>query len=301
MRTAFFVSCFASFFALVGCDGGLDAPDAGGGDAALADAGGADGAVAVDAGSDPDGGPDSDAGGPWVHVHLRSSQAAVAHAPSTSGQTPGEWWSGVRSLELLRSDTDPAPLLVFSHGDGSVEASYADGADTVVGSARIADLVPGTYTRARVVHTHVRFTIDATLHAGFGPMPGLLDELIVLSDRTTIEGATRMQGDWRTVFRTGGMTFPAEGSGLSLAAVPGGGFDVSVVDGETVYSFPVLLEVRNDLLTDLNLIFEVNVHEGFRWTDVTATEYVDGVFDFTPGGTEPVVQAGANSYAYFLE
>lgn len=268
------------------CGGGSVGPDAG---APADDASASDAAMAVDA------------GGPRVYVHLRASHDAVAHDPSTSGQTPRNWVSGIRSLHLLRDETDPNPVLIFSHGDGFVEASYADGADTIAGSAPIASLPVGTFTWARAVHTHVRFTIDATLHSSFGTAPGTLDDLIVISDRTTIDGVEHAHGWYRYVFHTAGMDYPAEGSGFTVMPIAGGGFTARLEEGETAYYFPALLEVRDDLTSDVHLIFEVNVHEGFRWIDRPDAGFTAGAFDATPLSTEPIVQAGANGYRYFLQ
>lgn len=247
---------------------------------------------------DEDAGQDDEA---LVYIHLRSTHADVPHAPATSGQTPREWTSGIRSLHLLRTEDDPAPVLVFSHGDDFVEASYADGADTIVGYVSASELSPGTYTWARVVHTHVRFTIDATLHTSLGPAPGALEDLIVLSDRTTLDGIEHTRGHYEYVFRTGGMEYPAQGEGWEVAPIAGGGFYTRVENGETAYYFPAYLEVTGDLTEDQHLIFEVNVHEGFRWTEQTYPGFTVGAFDTTPVSTEPIVQAGANGYAYFLE
>lgn len=274
---------------LTGCGSAVGTADGGEqADAEVSDAGASDGG-GIDAG---------DATGPQVYVHLIASQDPVPHATGSSGQTPRDWVSGIRSLHLLRSMDDPDPVLVFSHGDGYVEASYADGADTIVGSAPIADLEPGVFTWARAVHTHVRFTIDATLHAGFGPTPGILDDLIVLSDRTTVDGVERAQGDYLYTFTVAGMSYPASGTGYTLPAIPGGGFQARVEAGETAYYFPAPLVVDDTLDADVDLLFEVNVHEGFRWMDQPMPEYADGVFDTTTVTTEPIVQAGANSYGY---
>jgi hypothetical protein len=238
---------------------------------------------------------------PRVYVHLRATHDEVPHAPATSGQTPRAWTSGIRSLHLLRTMDDAEPWLVFSHGDGFVEASYADGADTIVGSVPRSELPLTTFTWARAVHTHVRFTIDATLHSVVGPAPGALDDLIVLSDRTTLDGASRSRGWYRYVFRSGGMEYPAEGSGFELAPIAGGGFFTRIEEGETAYYFPAFLEVAPGGSEDVHLIFEVNVHEGFRWTEQIAPGFADDVFDTTTVSTEPIVQAGANSYSYFTE
>jgi hypothetical protein len=253
--------------------------------------------IGGDAGADGGG----EVEGATVYIHLRSTHEEVPHAGATSGQTPREWTSGVRSLHLLRTEDDPEPVLVFSHGDEYVEASYADGADTVVGYADVSELTPGTYTWARVVHTHVRFTIDATLHTQLGPAPGELEDLIVLSDRTSIDGTEHDRGHYEYTFRTAGMEYPAQGEGFEVAPIAGGGFYTRVEEGEVAYYFPAFIVVRDDLTEDQHLIFEVNVHEGFRWTEQAAAGFTVGVFDTTAVSTEPIVQAGANGFSYFLE
>lgn len=251
----------------------------------------------ADAGAIEDGG----AGGPTVFVHLRSTHASVAHDPATQGQTPRAWSSGVRSLQLLRSMDDTAPVTVFDHGDDFVEAGYEDGADTVVGMGDLSVIPSGVYTHARVVHTHVRFTIDATVHSVAGSFPGELEDLIVLSDRTTLDGVVRSRGDFDYVLRAAGMEFPYSGSGFYLAPIASGGFWTEVEAGETAYYFAAPVVVSEAVSEDQHFIFEVNMHEGFRWVDEEIAGYSVGVFDMTPVSTEPIVQAGANSFAYSLE
>lgn len=294
---ALLVGCGES---MVGGDAGAAPGDAGAQDASPDDGGPIDGAV-VDSGMADTGVVDGGADEPRVYVHLRATHAVVPHSPSTSGQTPRDWRSGIRSLHLLRDADDQEPVLIFSHGDGYVEASYDDGADTVVGSAAIADLPTGTFTIGRAVHTHVRFTIDATVHTPLGPAPGELEGLLALSDRVSLDGTERARGWYRAIFRTAGMEYPSERSGYEIAPASGGGFTVAVEDGETAYYFPILLTVSNDIEDDVQLVFEVNVHEGFRWTDQDMTGYTAGTFDTTAVATEPVVQAGANSFAYAVE
>ncbi|MBZ0118483.1 MAG: hypothetical protein K8H88_15885, partial [Sandaracinaceae bacterium] len=259
-----------------------------------------DGGVA-DAAQPADAGEGDASTGPQVYVHLRATHEPVVHEPGSSGQTPRGWVSGIRSLHLLRESGDPSPVLIFSHGDGFVEASYDDGADTIVGSAPIASLPQESFTWARAVHTHLRFTINATAHAGMFAVPGEIEELVVISDRTTLDGTTYALGDYRWVFRGASMEIPMSGSGLSVRPGAGGGFFWVVERGETAYYFPAVLDTRNDLTDDVHLIFTVNTHESFRWMDETADGYEAGVFDITAAGTEPIVQVGANGFTYTLE
>jgi hypothetical protein len=266
-------------------DSGVVPPDASGPDSSTPDAAA----------------PDAAPPGAVVRVHLRANADPVPHDPSTSGQTPRDWVSGVRSLHLLRSMDDVEPFLVFSHGDGFVEASYDDGADTVVGSIARRDLPRETFRVARVVHTHTQFTVDARLHAPGATLPGTFDNLVVLSDRTTLDGTAQSRGHYRYVFRAGGVSFPLEGEGLDLPDVSSGGFVVREEAGEAAYYFPASLSVDPDGVEDVDFVFEVFVHEGFRWIDEDEPGYLAGAFDVTPSSYEPIVQMGASSFRFFIE
>jgi hypothetical protein len=272
----------------------------------LADAG-VDRDAAFDAGVPPsddasiDASSDAASPGAVVRVHLRANADPVPHDPATSGQTPRNWVSGIRSLHLLRSMDDPSPFLVFSHGDGFVEASYEGGADTVVGSIARRDLPRDAFRFARVVHTHTSFTVDARLHAPGATLPGTFDNLVVLSDRTTLDGVERSRGHYRYVFRARGVAFPLEGEGFDPPDVASGGFVVREEAGETAYYFPAALDVDPDGTEDVDFVFEVFVHEGFRWIDQDEPGYSAGAFDVTPSSYEPIVQMGASSFRFYVE
>jgi hypothetical protein len=199
----------------------------------------------------------------------------------------------------MRSMDDPSPFVVFDHAE-PVVASYLDGSDTVVGTAPVASLAAARFTVARAVHTHAHFVVDATVHYAGSALPGTIDQTVVLSDRTTIEGMLRMRGWTRAVFEAGGSMFPRE-STIELPALDGGGFSVRVEDGDAAYYFPIDLLVSPDVDHDVELIFEVAVHEPIRWIDEDAPGYADGVLDVTPTSYEPIVQFGAGGYRLFTE
>lgn len=243
-----------------------------------------------------------DPGGAQIHIHFRANTQPFSHADGLSGQTPLSHVSGLKKFELLTDDSDPEPLLVFDYGQEFVEVSYDDGADTVAYSLPAHALPIETYTVARVVHSHVRYRIEATMHNLGLHLPGEFDNLQVLSDDTLIDGELRQAGYYEYEFSTAGQTFPTSGEN---APVPEwsetGGFSVKFEDGEWAYYFPVFLPLTPDVPEDVDVVLEVNMFESFRWQDQELPDYAPGVFDTTATSFEPVLRFGANSFQVFTE
>lgn len=292
---------------LVAC-GDDDAPvDAGRGDAEVSDL-----ATSEDTGDAGDtSGPDAasiDAGprdantGPVIAVHVRTLGAVYNHDDGFSGQTSRQAYQGIRRAELLRQEGDPNPLVLFDYGDGFVEAGYNAGDDTVVGAARIADLVDGRFTVGRTVVTHSRYEVDAVMHTNGLSIPGEFDNVQVLSDRTEVGGQARSQGWFRYVFRAGGMEFPLEGNDAPLPSAPTtGGFRLDLDDGEATYTFPIDITIDTGSLVDAAIVMEVNMYESFRWEDQAQPGYASGIFDTSPTASEPVRRFGANTFTVYAE
>ncbi len=240
--------------------------------------------------------------GSSIAIHMRSTTAPITHSDGLSGQTPSAHTSGVKSLKLYRDPNDDNPATVFDFGQEAAPVDYADGADTLVYTANAAELPAATFTVARVVHSWVKYRIDATMHASGFDLPGEFDNFQALSDDTMFEGTLYQSGDYEYLFDAGSMTFPASGSDAPVPEYDAaGGFSVRFEDGEWAYYFPVNLPVTPDLPTDLTLVLAVNMHESFRWMDEAGTGFTDGVFDATPTTFEPVLQFGANSFALTIE
>ncbi|MCC6999955.1 MAG: hypothetical protein IT370_35480 [Deltaproteobacteria bacterium] len=287
---------------LCGCggDGGGSAGD--GGRAGDGGGGPSDASTLADAGPVGDAALAEDAAlGPRIFIHVAATAATFPHSDGLSGQTPRLHRNGIRSFQLLRNMGDPQPLHVFDHGDGFVEASYDDGADTVVGSARAASLTAGTYTVGRVVLSHVRYQVDSTLHAGGFDIPGRYDNVQVLSERTTLDGTARARGWFRYVFTGGASSYPLEGvGGAPVPTGPTGSSLVTALEGgELALYFPVQLVVNPAVTSDVHEVIEFNVDQCFRWQDQTQAGYQPAVFDSTPSGYEPVLRFGANSFRVF--
>lgn len=266
----------------------------------VGDAGAIDGAL-LDASTTDSGALDA-ATGSVIAIHVRTNGEIYNHSDGFSGQTSREAYQGVRRVELLRQAGDPHPLVLFDYGDGFVEAGYNAGEDTVVGSARIADLVDGHFTVGRSVVTHSRYEVDAVMHVNGLSIPGTFNNVQVLSDQTEIEGQTRAQGWFRYVFKTGSTEFPLEGDNAPLPSVPTtGGFTLNLDNGGATYTFPIDITIDTNSLVDLAIIMEVNMHQSFRWEDQAQPDYAPDVFDTTPIASEPVRRFGANTFKVYVE
>lgn len=264
----------------------------GGGEGGAPDSGGV--------GGTEDGGA-SEGGGFQVRIHMASSTAPFNHQDGLAGQTPLEHVSGIKSLTLYE-EAGGEPYLVFDYGQDAAEVDYADGADTVVHTARAADLKDGVYKVARVVHSWVRYRVEATLHSGGLSIPGTFDNFQAMSDDTRYDDTVYDAGDYEYVFDTGTMQFPTSGSGAPIPELPDtGGFSVVFEDGEWAYYFPIDLPVDSSIGSDADVILSVNMHESFRWLDQDETDYADDVFDTTTTSFEPVLHFGANSFALTVQ
>ena len=168
-------------------------------------------------------------GGPVVRIHLRATTAPFAHSDGLAGQTPIAHSSGMRSFQLFKDAADPSPLTVFDYGTGFVEAGYDDGDDTVVAEVDPQGLVAGTYTIGRVVHSHVRYRVAATMHASGYVLPGEFDNLQVMSDETLLDGVLRDRGYYEYVFHALGNDYPQTGNDAPVPEYLGsGGFSVKI-------------------------------------------------------------------------
>ncbi|MEO7091974.1 MAG: hypothetical protein ABI175_01910 [Polyangiales bacterium] len=236
-----------------------------------------------------------------LFFHVRSTTAPFAHADGFAGQTSRATKQGIRSLRLFKTAGD-APVIVFDHGKGFVEAGYDDGNDTVVGQSPVAKIPAGRYTIAQIPVTHSAFRVSSTMHASGMTLPGEFDCVETLSDDVTLGGTPHAMGWYRYVFETGGEKYPQEGSGALLPSSPTtGGFTMKTVGGETFYEVPIDLVMDPTVTTDVHVVMDVNMDRSFRWEDQGAAGYATGVYDTTPTSYEPIRRFGANSFVVRFE
>lgn len=239
--------------------------------------------------------------GPKIEVHVRATTAPVPHTDGLSGQTPREQKLGIRKLTLL-PQTDGPPYIVFDHGGAPVEAGLSDKDDTLVATVAASTLNAGRYTRARVGVSHVRYRVEAMMHAMGQVVPGVFQNLQVLSDGVTIDNATRNKGHYDFTFEAGGKSLATRsGENGPVPRIPSsGGITLDTSGAESAYEFPVDLAIVRDA-GDMKLVFELNTHESFRWQDEGTAGFEGAKFDVTPTTFEPVMSFGANSFRLYAE
>lgn len=239
--------------------------------------------------------------GATVRIHLAATTAEFPHSDGLSGQTPISHVGGIRKYQLFKDKNDTKGVPVFDLGNGFVEASYDNGADTVVAEVPLNSIPEGLYTRAQVVHTHVRYRIKATAHNVGYNLPGEFNNVQVMSDHTVLEGVERQSGYYLYKFTAVGTEFPMEGQNAPIPIQPdSGGFSVSHVDGQWIYEFPVNLNIKHQTSGIIDITFQVNMFESFRWQDEDKPDYTPKIFDVTATSFEPVKHFGANSFSIFL-
>jgi hypothetical protein len=268
---------------------------------ALAGCSGADGSMSIPSGGGGGGGGGAH-GSPQVSVRIVVDQTPVANTDGTSRETPIDQRMGILGLELLRSETDASPLVVFQNND-PVDTGYNAGDDTLVGTATASELTAGTYLFARVPVAYVKFTVAGTYHSAGLSVPGQFSDTISLSQETLLLGAQRDQGWWSDTFLVGGVakgTATGEGADFGQPG-QGSGIRLDMSNPMGAYVFPVHLVVDPAVAHDVTIQFKLNTYEDFHWQDETQPGYTSGVFDVSYGVFEPVTQLGANSVVATME
>lgn len=228
-------------------------------------------------------------------VHIRGSTQAFPHADTYAGQTARAVRGGIRSLSLLRTADDPTPLRLFNHGKDAVEVGYNQGDDTVVAQVPSSSLRAGVFTLARMVQTHSRFQVDVAWHQGGTMTPSVLDELVVMSNDTNVDGAVRPAGFYNATLQAGadGQVFTGEDWPVPPLSTTAGAWAV-VEDGDWAVYFPVHVELGVAAVAALTV--EVNMDHAFRWQDASTTGFQPQMWDLQDGAWENVVQFGGNRF-----
>lgn len=234
----------------------------------------------------------------FVTIHLRATTKPIAHPDGFAGETPKKQLLGVRALTLGTSANDPNPWTVFDLAGGFIEAPVDDAADTVLAKIPRSALKAGTYVYAKAYVSHVRYEVDAVVHALGMSVPGAFQNMQVLSDGTTLDNVSRASGYYSFSFVAGSQKYgPVTGDQGPLPQTTGSGITLTVENGKASYGFPISLAVAESTPdTDVDVILEANTHEDFRWDDTAGAGHAAKTFDVDPPSTfEPVKQFGPSS------
>jgi hypothetical protein len=231
-------------------------------------------------------------------VRIRANVAAFAHTDGISGQTAQRVRSGIRSLRLYRDKNDSSPVELFNFGPNPVEVGYSDGDNTLVAQIDPSKVPQGTYTFVRMVQTHSRFRINGTFHDAGKSMPGVFDDLWVMTDGTMVDGTLRNAGHYVFAFESSAgdkKQFTGDDALVPGYSTTSGAVGV-VEAGEWAVWFPAQVVIPAQFSNGSALTIDVNMFESFRWTDLPGEGFLPGVFDATALSYELVQRFGGNEF-----
>jgi hypothetical protein len=236
-------------------------------------------------------------------LRIKGSTEAVPHVDGFAGETAKVQIAAIKSLWLLRSDDDPAPVKVFDRGDQPALVDYVTGEPVTLATVARKAVPSGTYRKAKVGVAYVKYSVPARMHDAGVAVDGQYDNVQALSDGAIIDGAPRARGWYRYAFSYAGTTYGTlEGGGAPTPAVPTtGGVGLDTSGAEAFYTFGFDAAYDGTVTYDEIVTFEANVHESFRWQDQALAGYAPRVFDTTPTSFEPVMSFGANAYKVTFE
>lgn len=263
-----------SLFTLFGCGKPLDSFD-----------------PVIDGSARVDGADQDAAQGPFVNIYIEGDLSEKTFTDSLSGQTPSVYTLWLSRFDLMRSETDPEPVVLEDHGQDYVSADLIKDR-TRIARVRAASVPFGTYSHGRALFIAVEVTVAATLHFMGNPMVGDLDIFGVLSD-CVFEEEELHRDDVTYTFGAQSMS----GVLPTLPSSPIGTIDRSEA-GRTwlVLTFPEPLAVFGEPASDQDITVVCEIYESFRWEDQDLAGYQPDVFDINPPSYEPVMSFGASGY-----
>lgn len=231
---------------------------------------------------------------PGLTVVVRGSTETFAHADGLPGQTARAVTAAVRSLTLI-DEASGASFSVWNAAPANPGVvSYDNGSSTVLTVVEPTSVVPGHYTRARIVQDWSEFDVDVTLHEDVGATNGALHVFQVTSNAGTRNGQAHDAGYYEHDFIAPSRNEHWSGDD---ALVPEhsntAGAEAIIENGEWAVYFPVDVTVGAE---NAELQIRVNMDHAFRWVDFPGTENQEGVYDIQPPLYEEVTQFGGNRF-----
>ena len=236
----------------------------------------------------------ADVGDGSISIYLTGDSSERAYDDDLAGQTPRGYTLALGDYFIQTSLDDSSPQLCFGADGAAILADLA--ADNLMGACPTAMIPSAIYTHGRVNVAWVRYTVDGSLHHLGVPYPGEFEFFRAYSD-TTFEGDDYSAGEGYAEFH-----------GITNVRVPlvfddpveFRGTRVETTNGRFWMTFPYtepLPVVQSN--TDAHWArMHWHIFEAFRWEDVSALGYVDGVWDISSIAptVEEVVVPGVSGY-----
>ncbi|MBN2802245.1 MAG: hypothetical protein JXR91_04035 [Deltaproteobacteria bacterium] len=224
----------------------------------------------------------------------------------STGQTPKNYYLGIRQIDLMTSESDLSPVTIFDAGaDNFKEVDML--AENDFCTVDLADLPDATYTYAKILIASARFTIDITGHAelpfvGRQDAPGTADVVAAISD-TTIDDQARNSGWMEYTFNLSGYTVPPQTG--TLPEFTAGDTGSMITDGGQTWllmNFGNNTTIVPSLAKSYTATMTMQVKDSFRWTDTTTfSDYSINVLDAeSDGSIEPITSVGPATYSIVI-
>jgi len=233
-------------------------------------------------------------GGGRILIYLAGDQQSKTFNDGLAGQTPTNYEIALSGYQVMTASDDPNPQPCFDHGDAPVVANLAG--DTLMGSCPTSMIATAQYTHGRVRVDWLRYQVSGTLHAAGQVLPGQFTFFRAYS-AVTFEGQSYQPGEGYLRY-AGATTFERPMTFTDTLAWPG--VTTELVNGEYWMTFPYgrPLPVVQNSMDEYWARFHWEIFEAFRWQNMSATGFMDGVWDVVPppGASEQVQMSGVSGF-----
>ena len=250
---------------------------------------------------------DIDFEGPILSVVVVGSLEDRSPDDGLSAQTPEPYFYWLEKLELMRSDNDPNPEVIFDYYPSYVKVNMhaPEGAEPIyVGP--IDQLPYGYFTHFRITLTVMDCEVEATLHnvPVLGTLITPLQITYALSDVDNDE-LTMRQGDVMVSGNIYGRDVTIPSHWPMLYPEPSPDARAESVDGKTQVTFTLSdpIDVSPDADRDVTQGVRYYIYNSFRWEDEDEEGYFENAWDIDVVTLEfePIRRFGANYFEPFRE
>lgn len=233
-------------------------------------------------------------GGGMINIFVKGDLTKGTFGDGLAGQTPQSYQIAISRYHILRSATDPSPVLCFDHGAKAYVVDVHK--DNLVGSCLTKKISSGSYTHGRTKVDWARYTVDGVYHYPGQKIPGKFTFFRAYSD-VVYDNKTYKAGQGTITFS--GVTkvsipvlYPP------LPSIPGVAFETKNGEFSMTFRYSKPLPIVQADTQKHWARFHWKIHDSFRWADTTLPGYKTGAWDVSPllSNTEIVKLYGVSGY-----